>query len=86
MLVVASGAIPRGGMLTADPLGNGFQITATGLNARLPPATLELLAGSPSHAVDAHAIQPLYTGILARDCGLTVAAAVAGDGVVVTAR
>jgi len=86
MLVVAGGAIPRGGMLTADPLGNGFQITATGLNARLTPVTVELLAGSPSHVVDAHAIQPLYTGILARDCGLTVAAAVEGDGVVVTAR
>ena len=38
------------------------------------------------HPVDAHAIQPLYTGILGRDCGLTVAAAATGEAVVVTAH
>jgi histidine phosphotransferase ChpT len=86
MLVVAGGAIPRGGTLTAEPLGNGFRITATGLNARVTAATAELLAGSPAHAVDAHAIQPLYTGILARDCGFTVSAAAEGETVVFTAR
>ena len=66
--------------------GNGFRITASGLNARVTAATAELLAGSPAHPVDAHAIQPLYTGILARDCGLTVSAALEGEAVVVTAR
>ena len=86
MLVVAGGAIPRGGTLTAEPLGAGYRITAAGLNARLTPATAELLSGSPAQPVDAHAIQPLYTGILARDCGLTVAAAADGEAVVVTAR
>jgi histidine phosphotransferase ChpT len=85
MLVVAGGAIPRGGTLTVDPAGAGYRITAAGLNARLTPATTELLSGSPAHTVDAHAIQPLYTGILARDCGLTVAAAVEGETVVVSA-
>ncbi len=68
----AAAAIPRGGSLTVDrPPTAGFRVTATGLNARLTPATAELLAGSPAQTVDAHAIQPLYTGILARDCGLT---------------
>ncbi len=86
MLVVATGTIPRGGTLTADPLDNGFRITASGLNARVTPATAELLGGHPSQAVDAHAIQPLYTGILARECGLTVSAASEGNAVVVTAR
>ncbi len=85
MLLVASGAIPRGGTLTVDPAGAGYRVTASGLNARVTPATAELLSGSPAHAVDAHAIQPLYTGILARDCGLTVAAAAEGETVVVTA-
>jgi histidine phosphotransferase ChpT len=86
MLVVAVGTIPRGGTLTVEPAGMGFRVMASGLNARLAPATAELLGGSPAHSVDAHVIQPLYTGILARDCGLTVTAAVEGDGVMVTAR
>jgi histidine phosphotransferase ChpT len=86
MLMVAVGTIPRGGVLTIDPTEGGYRVAATGLNARLSPVTAELLAGSPAHPVDAHAIQPVYTGILARDCGLTVSAAVEGDAVVVAAR
>ena len=35
--------------------------------------------------MDAHAIQPFYTGLLAKDCGLTVALADEGDAIVVTA-
>jgi histidine phosphotransferase ChpT len=85
MLLVASGAIPRGGTLKVDPAGSGYRITASGLNARVTPATAELLSGSPAHPVDAHAIQPLYTGILARDCGLTVSAAAEGESVVLAA-
>jgi histidine phosphotransferase ChpT len=86
MLMVGTGSIPRGGTLTAEPLGNGFRVTAAGLNARVTAATAELLTGSPSHTVDAHAIQPLYTGILARDCGLAVTAVAEGDAVLVIAR
>jgi len=86
MLMVAVGAIPRGGTITVDAADTGYRVAASGLNARLTQATAELLSGSPAHTVDAHAIQPLYTGILARDCGLTVAAAPEGDAVVVTAR
>ena len=86
MLMVAVGAIPRGGTITVDAAGTGYRVAASGLNARLTQATAELLSGSPAHPVDAHAIQPLYTGILARDCGLTVGAAPEGDAVVVTAH
>jgi histidine phosphotransferase ChpT len=86
MLMVAVGTIPRGGTLTVDPAEGGYRVAATGLNARLSPVSAELLAGNPAHPVDAHAIQPVYTGILARDCGLTVSAAAEGDAVVVTAR
>jgi histidine phosphotransferase ChpT len=89
MLLIAAGFIPRGGTLAVDPAddGNkGFRITASGLNARLTQATADLLAGSPALTVDAHAVQPFYTGILARDCGLTVSAAAAGEAVIVTAR
>jgi histidine phosphotransferase ChpT len=87
MLLIGVGAIPRGGSLTIDPAdgGNGFRITAAGLNARLAEATAELLVGSPERAIDAHGIQPVYTGILARECGLTVSATVERDLVVITA-
>jgi histidine phosphotransferase ChpT len=88
MLIVAAGAIPRGGTLTVDPIAGaaGFRITASGLNARVTPATVELLVGSPTQPVEAHGIQPFYTGILARDCGLAVTAAAEGETVVVMAR
>ena len=40
MLVIAQQTIPRGGMLTIDPVGDGetmgFRVTAAGLNARVP--------------------------------------------------
>jgi len=87
MLLVAAGAIPRGGTLTVDPIeAGGFRITASGLNARLTASVRDLLDGRSAHAVDAHAIQPVYTSILAKDCGLEIAAVAEGDAVIVTAR
>jgi histidine phosphotransferase ChpT len=91
MLIVGAGAIPRGGTLTVDPIGSGdtvgFKITATGLNARIPQAVPGLLEGqSETGVVDAHAIQPFYTGMLARDCGLTVGLIADGDTVTVATR
>jgi histidine phosphotransferase ChpT len=87
MLLIAVGTIPRGGMITVDPAdgGKGFRIASSGHNARLSEATAELIVGSPDRAVDAHAIQPLYTGILARDCGLVLSAAVETEAVVLNA-
>src|SRR5262245_46215511 len=91
LLVLAGQTIPRGGSLTVAPIGDGermgFQLTASGLNARIPQAVPALLSGAPaSEGVDAHAIQPLFAGMLARACGLQVGMAAEGEGVVVTAR
>lgn len=89
MLLIAVGTISRGGTLTVDPVAaaeEGFLVTAVGVNARLSPATADLLAGSPAHTVDAHAIQPLYAGILARDCGFALSAGGQAGTVVLTAR
>jgi histidine phosphotransferase ChpT len=91
LLILAGQTIPRGGTLTISPIGEGesmgFQLTASGLNARIPQAVPALLSGTPaSDGVDAHAIQPLFAGMLARACGLHVGMAVEGDGVVLTAR
>ncbi len=92
MLLIANQAIPRGGELAVSAVGEGeaagFRIASTGLNARVPQAAAGLLAAQPAegHSVDAHAIQPFYTGLLAKDCGLEVAIAAEGDAVVITAR
>jgi len=62
-------------------------VTAVGLNARIPQAVPGLLEGtSESGSVDAHAIQPFYTGLLARACGLTVDLKAEGEGIVVATR
>jgi|SRR5581483_7365833 len=90
MMLLGAQAIPRGGQLTADPLGAddamGFRVSVTGVNAKIPQAVPALLAGAPGHAVDAHAIQPFYTGLLAKNCGLGIAVAAEGDAIVITAK
>jgi histidine phosphotransferase ChpT len=88
MLIIAIGTIPRGGTLTVDPVGEGeamgFRITTSGLNARIPQAVPGLLEGSSENGtIDAHAIQPFYTGLLAKACGVGVSLTPEGDGVVV---
>jgi histidine phosphotransferase ChpT len=91
MMLLAARAIPRGGQLTVDPVGEGdgmgFRVSAAGTNAKIPQAIPPLLTGAPGdHAVDAHAIQPFYTGLLAKNCGLSVSMVTEGDAVVVAAR
>jgi histidine phosphotransferase ChpT len=89
MLLLAAQAIPRGGQMTVDPVGQGddlgFKISVTGTIAKVPQAVPALLAGgSAEHPVDAHAIQPFYTSLLAKNVGLSVGMAVEGDAVVVS--
>ena len=88
MLIVAGQTIPRGGTITVDPIGEGesmgFRLTASGLNARIPQTVPALLEGtSENGSLDAHAIQPFYTGLLGRACGLKVELKVDGDAVIV---
>jgi histidine phosphotransferase ChpT len=79
MLVIAGQTIPRGGTVIVEPVGEGealsFRIVIAGTNPRIPQAVPDLLAATPGHAVDAHAIQPYYTGLLARACGLSASIA-----------
>jgi histidine phosphotransferase ChpT len=57
------------------------------MNARIPPAVPGLLEGnSENGTIDAHAIQPFYTGLLARACGLSVSLSLDGDTVTVATR
>jgi histidine phosphotransferase ChpT len=87
MMVIAQQTIPRGGVLTVDPIGEGeqigFRVAASGLNARMPQNIADLL--NSGSAPDAHAVQPYYTRLLAQACGLKVVLAPDGDAVVVTA-
>lgn len=89
MLVIAQQTIPRGGTLAIDPVGEGeamsFRITSAGLNARVPQNIVDLLNGSSSNTVDAHAVQPHYTRLLAEACGLKVTLALDGEKVIVAA-
>jgi histidine phosphotransferase ChpT len=89
MLVIAQQTIPRGGTLTIDPIGEGetmsFRVTAIGLNARVPLNIADLLSAAPAGAVDAHAVQPHYTRLLAEACGLKVGLKAEGEGVVISA-
>jgi histidine phosphotransferase ChpT len=88
MLVIAQQTIPRGGTLMIDPVGEGetmsFRLTAAGLNARVPQNIVALL-GASTAAVDAHAVQPYYTRLLAQACGLTVTLVPEGETVVISA-
>jgi len=91
MLLIAGQSIPRGGQIQVDPIGNGetmsFRISATGSYAKVPQAVPDLLAGGThGGSVDANAVQPYYTSLLAQDCGLTVAAAAEGEAIVIAAR
>ncbi len=90
LIVVAGSTIPRGGTIKVDPAGAGermgFRLETQGLNARIPPAVTALLAGTPAEGVDAHVIQPFYTGMLARASGMKVRLAAEGDRVTLTAE
>jgi histidine phosphotransferase ChpT len=90
MLVIAQQTIPRGGVLTVDPMGEGeaagFRVSAAGLNARVPQNIADLLGSGHTGSIDAHAVQPYYTRLLAQSCGLTVTLAAEGEAVVVSAN
>jgi len=89
MMVIAQQTIPRGGVLTVDPIGEGeaigFRVTASGLNAHMPQSIADLLSSEAASSVDAHAVQPYYTRLLAQACGMKVGLAPEGEAVVVTA-
>jgi histidine phosphotransferase ChpT len=91
MILVAAQSIPRGGIVAIEGEGPPetltFRISARGLNPRVSQALPALLAGYTENGiVDAHGIQPFYTGLLARASGLAVTIEGEGDAIVVAAR
>lgn len=91
LVMVATSAIPRGGLIDVTVTGDGeaptFVLKAKGSHARIPPHVVELIAGEPeSGTVDAHGILPYYAGLVARAARMDVKFAIEGDEVTVTAE
>ena len=91
LVMVATSAIPRGGLIDVTVTGDGeaptFVLKAKGSHARIPPHVVELIAGEPeSGTVDAHGILPYYAGLVARAARMDVRFAIEGDEVTVTAE
>jgi histidine phosphotransferase ChpT len=90
LLVVATSTIPRGGAIDVAVTGDGetprFEIKATGSHSRIPHGLIDLLAGEPENGtLDSHAIQPYYTGLVARAAEMAVAVAAIEGGVEIVA-
>lgn len=90
LLVIASGTIPRGGTIhvhgTVENDRGTFTLTTKGPSARIPNHVEMLIAGhSEGGTIDAHGIQPYYTGLVARAVGMDVTLTLEGEGAIVRA-
>jgi len=91
LCLIALAAIPRGGVVTVDLIGEGDElearVEAKGANARLAHGVADLIAGRPEgNTVDAHSIQAFYAGLVGRDCGLEVVVNVEPETISLHAR
>ncbi len=91
LCLIAAGTIPRGGTMMVDVEGQddeaAVRIVAKGNYARVPAGIAALLAGAPEHGiVDAHAIQPFFTGLVAREVGMVASVRAEPEGIVIEAR
>jgi len=88
LCLIAASAIPRGGVVAVELEGDAAAVTmrieVTGTNARLPHAASVFLSGSSVETVDGHSIQPYYTMLLARECGMIIKASTSPDSVTLT--
>ena len=79
LILIAGSTIPRGGDIKVriDGLARypTFTLVCEGKNARIPASLDRLLRGKPAddQGIDAHAIQPYYTGLLAREAQMDLA-------------
>lgn len=90
LILIANGAIPRGGKITVqlDDLETApkFTLVAGGPMVRVPPKFLELHSGTrPEEPIDAHSVQPYYTLLLAKEAGMTVSIHAGADEITLTA-
>jgi len=90
LFLVAYGSIPRGGSIKVtleNPDGEAkFTITAKGRMMRLPPKFMEINSGKVEEAIDAHAIQPYYTVLLAEETSMVLTAEQTEEALIFTAQ
>lgn len=91
LLMIALNSVARGGRIRVTAECDGaetvMRLTAEGDRARLPAGVREVLTeGALPNPLDAHAVQPLYAALLAREAGMAVTASEEADRVVLGAR
>lgn len=89
LFLVAYGAIPRGGTIdvTLEDLETApkYRLVCKGRMIRVPPKFLEIHSGQLEEAIDAHAIQPYYTVLLAEEAGMKISCSANAEEVVFSA-
>jgi histidine phosphotransferase ChpT len=91
LVLIATHAIPRGGIIAVTVEGEAmqptFRLVCTGTNARIPPGVEGLLARQlPEASPDAHMIQPIYAGLLAEAAAMTATVTKELDAVIFEAK
>lgn len=91
LVMIATQAIPRGGLIDVAVSGDGeaptLLLKAKGSHARIPPHVEALMAGtSETGTVDAHGILAFYAGLVARAAGMGVTFTIEGDTVTIRAE
>jgi histidine phosphotransferase ChpT len=90
LCLIAAASIPRGGTISVVISGADSDISvrveARGTNLRLASHVPQLIAGEPeTGSVDAHGIQPFYTGLVARAANLKLTVEVQPESLVLEA-
>ncbi len=91
LLLLSVASIPRGGSIKVTVEGEAqrprFMLRSRGTSARVPAAFEKLVPGDlDGGQVDAQSVQAYYAGALARATMMSVAAAIEGEDVVITAN
>ena len=79
LLIIALNSVARGGKITVtadrDAGETVLRVVAEGDRANYPRASSEVIAeGAMPNPLDAHAVQPLYTALLAKEARMGVTA------------
>lgn len=90
LCLIGAACIPRGGVMQVAISGEGdatrLSVSVKGPNLKLASHVADLLEGrSESGNVDAHGIQPYFTGLVARSSGMAVQVVATSDEVVLKA-
>jgi histidine phosphotransferase ChpT len=91
LLIIALNSVARGGTITVTAEREGgetvIRVVAAGDRAKLPAGVKEVVTeGAMPNPLDAHAVQPLYAALLAKEARMGVTATQEENRVVLAAR